>query len=208
MSYQATAAIFPAAEVELVTRAVAGDRDAFATLYNDHRPEVYRYLVNKTRNRTLAEDLTQDTFLRALRRIDTFRHRPTTAGFVGWLCVIARNLYLDHLKLHRTTREIPTAEPFQTDAFEHSAEESAIRGLATIEAKQAVAQAMETLTAHQRDVVRLRHIEELTFPETAARLGKNVASTKTLHFRAMRKMHAALAASVGKAAVQQEGALA
>ncbi|MYW48836.1 RNA polymerase sigma factor [Streptomyces sp. SID161] len=195
MSYQATAAIFPAAEVELVTRAVAGDRDAFATLYNDHRPEVYRYLVNRTRNRSLAEDLTQDTFLRALRRIDTFQHRPTTAGFVGWLCVIARNIYLDHLKLHRTTREIPTAEPFQIDTFECSAEESAIRSLAAVDTRRVVGQAMETLTPHQRDVVRLRHFEELTFPETAARLGKNVASTKTLNFRAMRKMQAVLAGS-------------
>ncbi|MET8765521.1 RNA polymerase sigma factor [Streptomyces sp. NPDC004658] len=194
MSLKATAAIFPPAEVELVTKAVAGDRDAFATLYNDHKPEVYRYLVARTKDRTLAEDLTQETFLRAFRRIDTFRPRPTTAGFVGWLCVIARNLYLDHLKLHRTTREFPTAEPVDGGHLDPSAEESAMRHLDAAEARQAVAAAMQALTPYQREAIRLRYFEDLSIPETAARMGKGIGSMKTVTFRAMKSMQRTLTA--------------
>ncbi|MEU0332174.1 RNA polymerase sigma factor [Streptomyces sp. NPDC006193] len=193
MPLKATAAIFPPAEVELVMRAVAGDRDAFATLYNDHRPEVFRYLAQRTKDKSLAEDLTQETFIRALRRIDTFQHRPTTAGFVGWLCVIARNLHLDHLKLHRTSREIPTAEPFQVDEWSCSAEDTAIRSLDADKAHQAVQLAMKVLTPYQREAVRLRYFEDLTMPEAAARMGKDLGAVKTVTFRAMRKMHAVLA---------------
>ncbi|MFE9906463.1 RNA polymerase sigma factor [Streptomyces achromogenes] len=197
MPYQANAKINSPAEtpdLELIARAAAGDRDAFATLYNDHRSDVFRSLARRTRDHALAEDLTQETFLRALRRIDTFRHRPTTGGFAGWLSAIARNLYLDHLKLHRTTREVATSETFLLDEPCESAEESVLRELDTAATVQAVETAMQTLTAYQRTVVRHRHIEELSVKETAARMGKHPRAVTTVTFRAMRKIETALVA--------------
>ncbi|MFG2963531.1 RNA polymerase sigma factor [Streptomyces sp. NPDC048288] len=195
MSSQANAKISTTggrAPAALVAQAVAGDRAAFATLYNDHHGEVYRYLVARTKDRQLAEDLAQETFLRALRRIDTFKHLPTTAGFVGWLFVIARNLHLDHLKLFRTSHEVSVAEPFRTDVGEHSAEESALRDLDIVEAREAVTAAMTRLNPYQREAIRLRFFEELSVPEAAARMGKGVGAVKTLTFRAMRVMEQAL----------------
>ncbi|MGW3442226.1 RNA polymerase sigma factor [Streptomyces sp. NPDC001076] len=184
------------APAALVAEAVAGDRDAFATLYNDYQPEVYRYLYARTGDRALAEDLTQETFLRALRRIDTFKHRPTTAGFVGWLCVIARNLHLDHLKLYRTSHEVAMAEPFRADIVDESAEQSAIRDLEIVEAREAVIAAMGVLTPYQRRAIELRYFEELSGPEAAARMGKPLGAVKTVTFRALRVMEQALAEGV------------
>ncbi|MGW0163625.1 RNA polymerase sigma factor [Streptomyces sp. NPDC003343] len=193
MSVQVTAKISPpGGPGELVTRAIAGDRDAFATLYNDHRAEVYRYLVNRTRDRHLAEDLTQDVFLRALRRIETFRHQQTGGGFNGWLMTIARNLHTDHLKKARVQREVPVGDVFEADEFDPSAEEAGLRQLEIVEASRTVAAGMTALNPYQQTCIRLRYFEELSVPETAARMGKGIGAVKTLTFRSLRLMEQAL----------------
>ncbi|MGI5196532.1 RNA polymerase sigma factor [Streptomyces sp. CA-288835] len=194
MSTQANPKISPpgGATTELVDRAHAGDREAFATLYNDHYSTVYRFLFSRTRDRHLAEDLTQEVFVRALRRIDTFDRRRTGGGFGAWLSVIARNLHLDHLKLHRVQREFPVAELHDSHTRDRSAESSALRELDIAEAKETVAAAMQVLNPYQRQCVRLRFLEELSVPETASRMGKGVGAVKTLQFRSLRLMEQAL----------------
>ena len=195
MSSQANAKISPTAgpTAALVAKAGAGDRDAFATLYNDYRPEVYRYLVGRTRNRDLAEDLTQEVFVRALRRIADFADRPGTSGFPAWLCVIARNLYTDHLKSARVRLETPTGQFFEADQLHASAEGDAVRQLEALEAADSVRKAMGRLTGNQRECIRLRYLEDLTLPETVAALGKREGAVKTLTCRAMASMRRALA---------------
>lgn len=183
---------------ELVTRAVAGDRDAFAVLYNEYRDEVFGYLYNRTRDRGLAEDLTQDTFLRALRRLETFSG-PRASGFAGWLAVIARNIYFDHVKSARARLEVPVAEMLDVDQRDRSAEASALRDLDVAEAAETVAYAMRTLNTAQRECIVLRYFEGLSVPETAARLGKGIGATKTLQYRATQNMRAELAAETPQA---------
>ncbi|MGW0869896.1 RNA polymerase sigma factor [Streptomyces sp. NPDC002740] len=178
----------------LVVRAGAGDRDAFATLYNDYRDEVYRYLVRRTRNRDLAEDLTSETFLRALRRIGDFATQPGTGGFPAWLCMIARNLTIDYAKSARVRLETPTGEFFEADADRYdSAEAGALRGLDAVEATAMVTGAMQALTPSQRVCVEMRYLQDLSLDETASALGKAHGAVKTLTFRAMASMRRALA---------------
>jgi RNA polymerase sigma-70 factor (ECF subfamily) len=198
VSHQANAKINPGGAVtELVARAAVGDRDAFAALYNEYQPEVFRFLMTRTRNRHLAEDLTSETFLRALRRIETFTDRPTGgSGFGGWLHVIARNLHADHCKAARTRLEVTVGEVFEPDERLDSAESTALRELETVEATETVAIAMQALTPYQQECVRLRFLEDLSAPETAALMGKGVGAVKTLTFRAVHGMQQAL---IGKA---------
>ncbi|MFE5258284.1 RNA polymerase sigma factor [Streptomyces coelicoflavus] len=192
MSSQANPKISPPGgdDVGLVARAVAGDREAFAALYNAHRDDVLRYLTRRTGNRHLAEDLTQDVFLRAMRRIDTFVPR-NASSFVAWLMTIARNIHLDHLKLHRVQKEVPV-DQVDDESTDPSAEASAMRGLDVVEAAATVTAALAVLTPQQRECVRLRFFAELSGPETAARMGKGLPAVKTLQFRALRIMRSAL----------------
>jgi RNA polymerase sigma-70 factor (ECF subfamily) len=194
VSTQANAKINPSGGLTaaLVAKAGAGDRDAFATLYNEHRGEVYRYLFFRTRNRHLAEDLTQEVFVRALRRIDTFSVRPS-GSFAGWLVTIARNIHTDHCKSARTRLEMPTAEFFEADERIASAESDALRDLEAVEAAQTVAAAMAALNPYQRECVRLRFLEGLSLDETVTRLNSGSGAVKTLTFRAMASMRRALA---------------
>ncbi|MCL6734431.1 RNA polymerase sigma factor [Streptomyces neyagawaensis] len=172
-------------EPELIARARAGDHTAFAALYTAHSDTVYRYLYNRTRDRNLAEDLTQDVFVRALSRLETFS-APRSSGFAGWLSTIARNIHLDYVKSARVRLE-SLVDDVEEATYNHdrSAEMSAMRELDIAEATHTIAAAMRDLTPYQRQCVELRFFEELTVPETAARLGKGIGAVKTLQFRAM-----------------------
>ncbi|MFC7909009.1 RNA polymerase sigma factor [Streptomyces nigra] len=193
MNHQANAKITPprAAVPELVARAAAGDRDAFGTLYNEHYDVVFASLARKTGDRTLAEDLTQEVFVRALRRISTFT-APRGGGFEGWLMVIARNIFLDHVKSARSRLEVPVAELFD-GGLDRSAEASALREMDAADAAETVTSAMRSLTPYQRKCIGLRYMDELSVPEVAAVMGKGEGAVKTLTFRAMTTMRQALA---------------
>ncbi|WP_435643398.1 RNA polymerase sigma factor [Streptomyces sp. H49] len=188
MSYQANGEIRSGGTPALMDRARAGDRGAFADLYAQYHDGVLAYLYSRTRNRHLAEDLTQEVFVRALRRIDTFDSQRDGGGVAAWLMVIARNLHLDHTKLARVRREVPVAEMTDGDERDRSAEVYALRELDVAEAGEIVAAAMEALTPYQRTCVQLRFLEELSLTETASRMGKNLGAVKTLQFRALRVM--------------------
>ena len=77
----------------LVTLAQKGDAEAFGVLYEMHADLVYRYIFQRVASQSLAEDLTQETFLRALRRLDTFTWQGKDVA--AWFVTIARNLVLD-----------------------------------------------------------------------------------------------------------------
>src|SRR5690606_2206251 len=92
----------------LVLRAKTGDAEAFGTLYDRYLDLVYRYVYFRVGSHPLAEDLTSETFLRALRRIADFTWQGRDFG--AWLVTIARNLVADHFKSGRYRLEVSTAE--------------------------------------------------------------------------------------------------
>ncbi|MEE4493522.1 sigma-70 family RNA polymerase sigma factor [Streptomyces sp. BE230] len=194
MTTQASPKITPPGtdpEPELLTRARAGDREAFASLYNDNRAEVYRYLLGRVRNRELAEDLVQETFLRALRRIDTFVWQGTPIA--GWLVTIARNLIVDYLKSARFRCEIAVGDALSMGtlpslASEVSAEEAGLRVLSVAEAGRTVESALLCLTDAQAEVVRLRYLDGLSVQEAADRADRTPMAVKMLAYRAIATM--------------------
>ncbi|MET9729624.1 RNA polymerase sigma factor [Streptomyces sp. NPDC006458] len=197
MSSQANAKISPLGgptTASLVAKASAGDRDAFAALYNEHRPAVYLYLRRRGCTAETAEDLTQDTFVRALRRIGTFSE-GIGGGFPAWLMTIARNLSIDNGRRSSTTREMPVGDFFElTPPSIESAEAEALRALASADAAAQISAALSTLTPHQRECLQLRYLEHLTYPEVASRMGRHPGAVKTLAFRALAGMRQSLVA--------------
>lgn len=90
-------------------RARDGDAEAFGSLYDHYVELVYRYIYYRVGTHSLTEDLTSETFLRALRRICDFHWQGKDFG--AWLVTIARNLVADHFKSGRYRLEVCTAEP-------------------------------------------------------------------------------------------------
>src|SRR3954466_16124792 len=94
--------------MDLVERAQAGEADAFGRLYDQYSDTVYRSIYYPGGGKATAEDLTSETFLRALRRIGTFTWQGRDFG--AWLVTIARNLVADHYKPSRVKLEVSTAD--------------------------------------------------------------------------------------------------
>ncbi|MER8083792.1 sigma-70 family RNA polymerase sigma factor [Streptomyces sp. NPDC094048] len=192
MNSQASPKISNPPGAELLALARSGDREAFASLYNEHNRTVYRYIVARVLNKATAEDLTSETFLRALRRIDTFRTGDTNA-FASWLMRIARNLVIDHVKASRTRLEVLSGDMFDADEMTTSAENSGLRNLEAVEAHEVVHAALLTLTPQQAEAVKLRHLAGLSVQEAATVSGRTIGSIRLLTFRAMTSLRARLA---------------
>src|SRR5205814_828483 len=93
---------------ELVNAAQQGDTAAFGKLYDRYVDVVYRYVLFRVGDRNLAEDITSETFLRALRRITSISYQGRDVG--AWFVTIARNLIFDHVKSSRYRLEVSTPE--------------------------------------------------------------------------------------------------
>jgi RNA polymerase sigma-70 factor (ECF subfamily) len=166
----------------LVELAQGGDSDAFAQLYDHYIDTVYRYIYYRVGGRAIAEDLTSETFLRALRRIGTFTWQGRDFG--AWLVTIARNLVADHFKSSRFRLEVTTGEMLDSNDFEPSPEDSVLESLSNA----ALLEAVHKLNPQQQECVTLRFLQGLSVAETARIMGKNEGAIKTLQYRAVRTL--------------------
>ncbi|RAJ35326.1 RNA polymerase sigma-70 factor (ECF subfamily) [Kitasatospora sp. SolWspMP-SS2h] len=168
--------------VELVERAQNGESEAFGRLYDHYADTVYRYIYYRVGSRATAEDLTSETFLRALRRIGTFTWQGRDFG--AWLVTIARNLVADHFKSSRFRLEVTTGEMLDSNECERSPEESVLESLSNA----ALLDAVRRLNPQQQECVTLRFLQGLSVAETARIMGKNEGAIKTLQYRAVRTL--------------------
>lgn len=169
----------------LVERAKAGDSDAFAALYDRYLDVVFRYISYRVGTRPLAEDLTSETFLRALRGMSGFTWQGRDFG--AWLVTIARNLIADHYKSSRFRLEITIADMVSTESTQDAAEspEGAVLRSFT---NAALLAAVKRLNPAQQECLVLRFLQGLSVAETAKIMDKKEGAIKTLQYRAVRTL--------------------
>ncbi|MGC0375794.1 ECF subfamily RNA polymerase sigma factor, BldN family [Streptomyces sp. SAI-229] len=168
--------------MDLVERAQAGEAEAFGRLYDQYSDTVYRFIYYRVGGKATAEDLTSETFLRALRRIGTFTWQGRDFG--AWLVTIARNLVADHFKSSRFRLEVTTGEMLDANEVERSPEDSVLESLSNA----ALLDAVRRLNPQQQECVTLRFLQGLSVAETARVMGKNEGAIKTLQYRAVRTL--------------------
>lgn len=154
-----------------------GDRNAFETLFHQHRCAVYGWILRIVRNAATAEDLTAESFWRIWRARARFN---PAMGFEGWARRIATRVALDHLRSRRVESEL-SAE-VQPEAAAPLAPDAAV--IAEIRRKTALA--FERLPLKLRIAATLAVIEEQPHKDIAAALGISVAAVKLRVFRALR----------------------
>ena len=108
----------------LVRSAQAGDMTAFSELFDRYYDVVFRYVLFRMNDRTLAEDITQETFLRALRRIASVTYQGRDIG--AWFVTIARNLIFDHVKSSRYRLESTTSDIVELSPSTHGPEQQVL----------------------------------------------------------------------------------
>jgi len=167
---------------ELVRAAQEGDTDAFGVLYDRYVDVVFRYVLFRVADRTLAEDVTSETFLRALRGIGSISYQGRDVG--AWFVTIARNIVYDHVKSSRYRLEITTAELADNREVASGPEQEVLTDATNAELLRCVSQ----LGDDQRECISLRFIQGLSVAETAARMGRNEGAIKALQHRAVRRL--------------------
>jgi RNA polymerase sigma-70 factor (ECF subfamily) len=172
----------------LVTLAQQGDGEAFGQIYDCYVDSVYRYLYYRVGSPQLAEDLTSETFVRALRRIDSFQWQGKDIG--AWFVTIARNLVTDHFKSSRFRLEVSTGDILEAaragsanqGGSNPGTEEIVLDHLRNAELLGAVKQ----LKADQQECIVLRFLQGLSVAETADVMGRSEGAIKQLQLRAVR----------------------
>jgi RNA polymerase sigma-70 factor (ECF subfamily) len=155
----------------------------FERLYAAHAEPLLGFLVYRTGNRAVAEDVMADTFERVLRT--RFRFDPRKSSEKTWIFTIALNLLRDHARrrgaeeraLERLPEPVPSGGMPTTDLVD---ERDELRG------------ALDTLTQEERECVALRFGADLTVPEVGRVLGEKLSTVEGRVYRALRKMRAEL----------------
>ena len=167
------ARVAPSLEAQLVAAAQAGDRAAYGRLYDRFAPMVYGLLLARV-PRSDVDDLVQDVFLQAMRRLSSLR---SAEAFGGWLATIARNRARDHWRRGEETVELPDD----------------VAGTPHPEAAAlAVLAAIRRLPEAYRETLVLRLVEGMTGPEIAERTGLTPGSVRVNLHRGMQMLRETL----------------
>lgn len=184
-------------ERTLVERAQAGDAEAFGRLYELYVDRVYGFVRFRVRDRSLAEDLTQEVFIQAMRGLGSFDWRGSLAP---WLLRIARNAVVDHWRRRgrRPERAQTAAEAGEEDEdslIGRMADEESEREVATAEQaldRARIEEAAEGLTDLQQQVIALRFTAGLSIRETAEVMERSEGAIKNLQHHALRGLKSQL----------------
>ena len=170
-------------DADAVAAVRAGDRNAFRGLVERYSRGVFRLGYRMTGNEQDAEDVVQEAFLRAFRQLNRYESR---SSFSTWLYRIAANYSLDLIRARRATSAVEDVMLTETSAGPERLMES-------MQVRETLSVALESLTQQERTAFVLRHYEGLSIDEISGTLGINNNAAKHSVFRAVQKLRKALA---------------
>ncbi len=183
----------------VVVRAQSGDGDAFRMLVERHSRSVFRLAYRMTGNEQDAEDVVQETFLRAYKQLS---HYESRSSFSTWLYRIASNYSLDVIRMrkrHEQKRETGTEEGRDILDTVPTHQPAQDRLVFSNQVSERVSAAMNDLSDLERSAFVLRHFEGLSIEEIGGMLGTSLNATKHSIFRAVQKLRKRLEPLVASA---------
>jgi RNA polymerase sigma-70 factor (ECF subfamily) len=181
-----------AAEADLLVRARGGNLFAFEEIVKRYQRRVYATAIRIVRRHDVADDVVQESFLRAHQALGRF---DLSRPFGPWICRIAANLAVNHVRSPRAREQaLPDAH-----AETPSAAASPLAGVLDAEARVELARALESLSAEQRAVFVLRVFDELSYKEIAEALAISIGTVMSRLSRARERLRLALSPYLGAA---------
>ena len=150
------------------------------TIYKEYFQTVYKYLICLTHNEDIAEELTQETFYKAIQKINTFKNNCKISI---WLCQIAKNLWYDELKKNKKIKDISEDEYFSIQIMTDFEDK-----IISEENRKILYQRIRNLNEQTRKVIYLRIIGDLSFKEIGSILGKTENWARTTFYRGKEKL--------------------
>ena len=201
----------PQSDADLVRRLIEGSQEALASLYDRHAQTVFAAALGTSRDRWIAEEVVQETFLTLWNRAERFD--PSRGALRAWLLTIARNRAVDRLRAAGRHDRAATFSSFGTDDADDqsivewltsSGELVVMAGpepgpevaLSSKETQTAIRDALASLAPLEREVIVLAYDDGFSQSEIAAHLGWPIGTVKTRTRRALGRLREALAGSV------------
>ncbi|HVB32516.1 MAG TPA: sigma-70 family RNA polymerase sigma factor [Gemmatimonadaceae bacterium] len=184
-------------DADVVALAQRGRDAAYRELIRRYERPVFSLVFRMVRDRELAEDLSQDTFIKVLQHID--RYRPEFK-FSSWLFKIANNVAIDHLRRRQLdtvsmdgSPHAMTSDAVEATSFDVSSrDESALDRMEARELGSAIETAIAQLRPEYRACILLRHVEDKSYEEIAATLDLPLGTVKTYIHRARHELRGLL----------------
>ena len=168
----------PSADARLIADCLQGNMQAFDEIVRTHTPRVFNYVLHMTRHRQDAEDIAQQTFIKAYTHLASF---DPQRSFIAWLLTIARRTALNHF---RSTKHFESVSEETVDAELTPAHKLEKRDqLDTL-----WDQARRVLPEREFEVLWLRYAEDMSLEDTARIAGLNQTHTKIIAFRARQRL--------------------
>jgi RNA polymerase sigma-70 factor (ECF subfamily) len=168
---------------DIVERAQKGEKTAFGELYDMHANKIYRFISFKIPTREQAEDILQETFFKAWQALPKLKLEDL--NFSAWLYRIARNLVND---FYRVAKRRPTPDNLD-DYYDLASSTDTLEEVSTEFDINVMREAVKRLSAHYRQVLELRFIQELSIEETANIMGKTAIAVRITQHRAIKKLN-------------------
>ena len=150
-------------------------------IYEQYFETVYKYLFCLTRNSDISEELTQETFYRAVKKIHAFKGECKISV---WLCQIAKNLWYDECRKHQKTIKVSEENFLETQVSNDVTEEKVVQN----EEKMALYKKLQTLDEKTREVIYLRITGELSFKEIGMILNRTENWARVTFYRGKQKL--------------------
>ena len=173
-------------EEQTIRKAASGDRAAFRQLVMEHSHAMFRLAWRLTADEHAAEDIVQEAFIKAWRKIGEFRME---SSFKSWLHRITVNTAMDYLRKHSRRKQFETEEP-EWEAPDHTS--MAADTGHQIDISEQTRAAMMDLSDSERTALLLKHYEGHSIKEVAQIMDITTGACKQNIFRAVKKMRVAL----------------
>lgn len=160
---------------ELIHKVHSGDKEALNIIIERYYDEIYRFCVYLTGSETDSYDVTQETFLKFIRYVDSYRYK----NLKGYLLIIARNSCYDYFRHGKITLCIEEADKVGGNDSH----------IANVENKLLLRQTLLKIAPEQREVIILKSYEGLKFTEIAKVQGSNISTVKSRYFQGIKKLH-------------------
>ncbi len=166
-------------DITLIKRYISGDEEAVEELVMKYQKQVYAFAYRMTNNIEEAKDLTQETFIRAIKGLRGFRME---ASFKTWLYRIAKNTNLNHIRQNRHHKEIKLEKPTIGN------QRGALSAIIDKEKKDHIKKGLDELPARQRLSIILRAYEGLSCSETSKVMGCSEGAVKAHYHNAVKRL--------------------
>ena len=149
---------------ELVALYLKGDSKSFEALIQKHNNKIYAFILSKIRNRDLAEDIFQDTFIRVINSLQKGKYNEE-GKFLPWVMRIANNLVIDYFRKSKKMRAIAPTDDFDIFDILQDGEKNIEDNLVNNQIHKDLRKLIEHLPEDQKEVLKMRYYSELSFKE-------------------------------------------